>query len=645
MRLKRTIVPTLWGLFFFCAQGFGQEEADQPRTWQETAQTCGLSNKDISTLNTKRILIADEAQDQVFSEYIGGNLPLFITSDSILNAYHVLYEESILRMEEAQAKQLPDILRLILKNMEDAEGQCIGNPALAAKAKHRAMLVVGIAMHLLDDSFCFGDETMDAILQSETKRIIKAEATGMPEWLGKPSNSLIAIDYSRYKPRGFYTRSEQLQRYFRAVSWLQSVPFRINRDEEMVAALMLANCISRDRTMDQTKRKAVKSFFSAYSEFIGTCDDLDLSTISQEAKWIDLGRGAINQKKKRLRELTATKINDLICLAPENPNLITEPNIRILSAYRTPDAILFQKTTELYPSIDHYPSGLEVASALGSAFAREQLDQKLLKTIDSYAPLFQGNSLYYEYLDVLSALLDAPEPDAPDFMQSEAWATKSCNTALAGWAQLKHTWILQAKQCGAYGGTCEPPTGVVEPEPDFFSRMEQLAIHSQLLLERTGILDASYDGNDAEDLRIRWVLLADINRQLATIAHKQLRKVELNKKEKQVIGNYGGSIAVIMSDTFPEDDAPRIADIFSNPNDGGYLHVGIARPRSLYVLYPWKGETVLCKGAVLPYYEFVARTRLTDETWKEVLDSPKRPDVPEWLSPIIQGGKLSNPEA
>jgi len=41
--------------------------------------------------------------------------------------------------------------------------------------------------------------------------------------------------------RGFYDRTEALARYFRAVSWLESVPFRPSRDEELLSFLMLAH--------------------------------------------------------------------------------------------------------------------------------------------------------------------------------------------------------------------------------------------------------------------------------------------------------------------------------------------------------------------------------------------------------------------
>lgn len=54
-----------------------------------------------------------------------------------------------------------------------------------------------------------------------------------------------------------------------------------------------------------------------------------------------------------------------------------------------------------------------------------------------------------------------------------------------------------------------------------------------------------------------------------------------------------------------------------------YLEAGIARPRELFVLYPWQGRDVLCRGAVLPYHEFATDRRLTDTEWRALLDGGK----------------------
>ena len=87
-----------------------------------------------------------------------------------------------------------------------------------------------------------------------------------------------------------------------------------------------------------------------------------------------------------------------------------------------------------------------------------------------------------------------------------------------------------------------------------------------------------------------------------------------------------------------------MVDVFSNPNTGKVLEVGVARPRALYVLYPLKGGEILCQGAVFSYYEFAHSDRLTDAGWQSLLDSPQRPKPPEWSRSIVARDDLPTPK-
>jgi hypothetical protein len=84
----------------------------------------------------------------------------------------------------------------------------------------------------------------------------------------------------------------------------------------------------------------------------------------------------------------------------------------------------------------------------------------------------------------------------------------------------------------------------------------------------------------------------------------------------------------------PRDDAPRICDIYVDPNVGQILHVGIGRPKQIYVLYPYGGKQILTHGAVFPYYEFPNGDRLTDKAWINLLSSPSAPPQPSWLGDL-----------
>src|SRR5262249_9225954 len=124
------------------------------------------------------------------------------------------------------------------------------------------------------------------------------------------------------------------------------------------------------------------------------------------------------------------------------------------------------------------------------------------------------------------------------------------------------------------------------------------------------------------------------------LAHKQLRHVTFTEDEESFIKGYGELLASLMlyeghAHMHARDNAPRVVDVHSNPKEGKSLDVGVGRPRAPLVLYPVRGGDILCRGAVMPYYEFPHAERLTDEAWKKLLDSPKRPAAPEWLSPLV----------
>jgi hypothetical protein len=672
---------------------------------------------------------------------------LFITSDSLLNGFHVLYEESILRMETANARKLPEILRFIQAKLPTVGAEIRGKPELVSAARRRAQIIVATALGLLGDKTVQPSADIAKLVDEEVKRIEAAEGRLKPAWLGPPDDGFIELDYTRYKPRGFYAKSETLQRYFRAVSWLQSIPFRVRKDEELLSILLLGRSFTYGQFGDGLgDRDEYWGFFEGFSEFIGTGDDWDITTAAHKAQnEIDFdfdADGMTDERKSILEEAAGDgkgpKINDQIRFAPSDPSKAAEPEFRILSAYRTPDAVLFQRTTDIrrFKQLDRLPSGLEVCAALGSSFAASKLTDKdrdrLLKTIDESKPLFEGDSLYFDYLDCLRALLGEVEPDAPPFMKNDAWKTKSCQTALGGWAQLRHAWALQAKQSVTYANGHETPSGFVEPVPEFYARMGRLADRTEALLKRAGAFEPDREGrvegiraaadlirkkdfakkgkdawndlssdefvilvgaldfvefrsvkasrdepdkfwpeamkqldkladdiakgvkpqdaglarmlaHDEFDIAPRWRALGDTCRRLEAMAHKQLRGVPFGRAEDGFLKEYGTTLAGVMfyggnSYLTPRDDAPRVVDVACNPNTGQCLEVGVGRSRALYVLYPVKGRDVLAKGAVVPYYEFRHAARLTDAEWMALLDSPGKPDLPEWVKPLIGAG-------
>jgi hypothetical protein len=637
-------------------------------TWQVAAREVGLSADEIAQLGRDKILIEDFQYRQVFGVYdamLSGNrqhasYPLFLTSDSLLNAFHVLFEDSFREWELRRAERLRPALESVLT--QTRENIRLGSypPAELADGWRHAQLVTGPALRLLGTPLEFFDRDCQQEIERQVGKIRAAEKVELPDWLGPVTGDLLALDYRRCRPVGFYADDPRLVDYFRAVRWLQMVPFRPERDSELTAIALLGYGLMERRDW------SLQEFFNS-DWFVA--DDATLSDGQFEFQnLLKVNRGEWNTILAKMRTWLermppgrlSQRINaDLRVTSGERPLAkLEEIRFRILPAYRLPESVLFQQIG----SGDRMPSALEVAAMLGSGFARRQdrgiATEKLdaaLKSIGAewtpVAPSVVRDSWYNDYLRVLSHLFDAPDPDAPAFMAREAWAAKSCQTVLASWVQARHTFTLQVKQSASTLGLSPIPPGFVEPNPVFFGQLADLAARAQEILRQDGVFGSrkpappaevtSPDGESvkepfADQLDERWQDFERTARRLEAMVHKQLRRQPWNEEEKQFIHGYGGHLAFAMGTTgSPHDTAPRWAEVHRDPQKDRAVAVGIGRPRLLHVLYPWNGTEILCRGAVLPFYEYHAQARLTDPEWQRLLDSPQAPAMPEWIAPYI----------
>jgi hypothetical protein len=515
-------------------------------------------------------------------------------------------------------------------------------------------------------------------------------------------------------------------------------------DQELLAIYILGKTLADFYAGDYSKRLEIEQWFRCYDDLIGQGDDLDLLLASQivRSRPVDLDTVRRYLAKLSPAGKPYSEVNDRSGVISETMTERASAAFRIISPHRPADAILFQRSTSLPDFKRAWPSGLEICAALGSEFAQQLLAAKvpaayraaMIDRMQGSKKYFKTNSLYNRYLNCMAALLDEPEPDAPDFINSQAWRVKGCNTALAGWSQIRHTWTLQAKQTlHTIGGDLENlPFGFVEPEPEFFARLgelvalirgllarcedsvpprhlvardlrefvrlieqmkyppgkqaqvelsreqidvidrsvltlsalayrhfspEDIALHRQDFIAEVmefakEVEGGSHDGDPAFqavildnhfDITPLWDELGATLRRLEVLAHKQLRGAAFSKAENYFIADFGQRLASIMlyggdSYRYPKDSVPQAVDVHTNPEVGGYFQVGIARPRELLVLYPYKDSEILCRGAVIPYKELISQRRLTDAQWQKRLDSDERPETPDWLKPIFAPG-------
>jgi hypothetical protein len=601
--------------------------------WRNDAAKRNLGPAAIERLARDKIAYGPTVK-QSFVPYLGG--PIFITSDSLLNAFHVLFEDTFREYELRQCSELRKNLENVFNKARENLDKSGFPSADTAPAWRQAQFVIGPALCLLGSPSDLFDPDVRSEIQDQVTKIRAAKDIELPTWLAPVEGHLVALDYRACKPIGFYAGDEKLGDYFRAVRWLQSVPFRGNRDTEVAAIGMLGY------GLNQAFQTGGDQYFRAYSVVLGMTDSRGLPEAAYDFQnFFSMRSGdtwpiALLEKKRWiLRDVMSNDewMNLPRNVLPANANpLLAKLEYHVLPAYRVWDSTLFQNLADKQLE----PEGLAIAVMLGSNIARSRLEHLTLQQVEAAAAAASSStnshesrhepSLYDDYLNVLRTLNTEPTAGAPAFMRSEAWQAKSTQTVLSGWAQIRHTFTLQAKRSEFYFGIVTVPSGFVEPNPEFFSRMADLIERSR------GLFDANRD---------RWDELASVTRKLEALAHKQIRQQPWSPEDEKFLKTYGERIAGAMgylgnSYEVPNDDAPRWADVHHNDPGDYSLAVAVGRPRVIYVLYPWNGMEVLCQGSVMPYYEYRSKERLTDPEWKQLLDSPRAPVQPGWLLPFVR---------
>ncbi|GAB4116322.1 MAG: DUF3160 domain-containing protein [Candidatus Caldatribacteriota bacterium] len=301
-----------------------------------------------------------------------------------------------------------------------------------------------------------------------------------------------------------------------------------------------------------------------------------------------------------------------------------------------------------------FPRGLDLMACLGSERARKILEasgdtqytdfEKTFSVLKNYFFNLSKEewykNLYMNWLYVLQSLWIEAGEGYPTFMQTTAWQDKELNTTLASWTELRHDTILYVKQSytmAEKGGMFEEPPiwGYVEPIPYFYSRLLSLTEFTLQGLEKL------IPTEELESLMIRFGLeeFIKILTRLKDISQKEIENITLEEDEYDFIQNFGDiSENLIRIVSGGEVDSAglktvMVADVHTDGNTKKVLEEGVGYIKTMLVTYRTPGGFLeLGVGPVFSYYEFKQpmEKRLTDEAWREILDS-NPPPLPNWV--------------
>ena len=600
------------------------------------------------------------------NQYYG--MPSFVTTDVILQAYH-MYFSYVLKSLESQAfghalqEAMADLLLQSVQRLE-----CCADQQMETDRELAAFFAVGLKLLDADPYALMSGRGYDLksmlgrlneVVHQEVALVMKEEDDFSP--LFKTESY---FNYSLFKPRGHYTRSTDQQHYFRAMMWLQKGCYFRENDQQLLQAIRMAQLINDT----PTAKKKLQSVDRMLCYLMGKPDNVSLLALADHLApmgSVDI-LSASDSRCQQIDRWLQEQFKHCNRIGPKE-KIGNQDQMNLMPQRYMLDSEVLGTMYDPAPKAKRaYPSGLDVMDVLGIKTASELVAdlnsqqpwadyaknrQAMQKRLKDYAQE-ADRTMYDEWLHSL-VTLQKTDKQQPLFMRTRTWRLKGLNTALASWALLKHDAVLYGEQpmaaeCGG-AGLPEPKTpGYVEPNLAFWQELKQMVAHSRQLVEATfpseDLVEKSQSLEDMVDLCIR-------------CTENELKGLPLDNDDFWQVEYIGShlewfTLSVVDPDqTFNNWDdlqgadrcVAQVADVFTRNINGcpkdGILYEATGMANAMYVIVEQGGQYYLTRGGTYSYYEFVRPLgdRLTDEQWQQMIRKGKAPAVPEWFAPLLLG--------
>ncbi len=614
--------------------------------------------------------------NETYKDLKVADVPIFITSDSLLHLYHIQFDETLKRIEEKEFfDDLWKLDKALLEVSIEDYNRLVGDnaPEEITEAARRNVAYFAVALSLLqpkpepteqsweDPERVIPFDPQDAKQYSfEVPSFVKADVDAELRLIEAQKRGVSPVfkydeDYSQYIPRGHYRSSEKMKNYFKAVMWHGRISMLLQPDMiiaedpekeariQTMQALLISDQLDRDKNLQAKWDRIyeVTAFYVGYSDDLGPYEYVNAmdTAFGNDKERTNFDSEKLTALKSELERYESPKIyggiGEIIPAGSETESKTLEAakGFRFMGQRFTPDSYILQELN---------PPALNIMSLLGSERAKEHLKtqgisenekyKKAHKSLENEFGAFDedewNKNLYWAQLYALKPLLVSYPEGYPTFMQTKAWEDKQLNTALASWTELKHDTILYAKQTYLMGiphiPEEKPVQGYVEPVPEFYARMLALTKMAHNGLAEMEVLDEQSDKD--------FSTLERTLEKLLEISVKELENKELTDTEYEFIRSFGQNIAPMLESVdITSQSSVMVADVYTSAI--GVLEEGTGKLDLIIVAYKQPdGRIVLGAGPVMSYYEFWQPSggRLTDEGWKEMLTN-NPPERPEWV--------------
>ncbi len=541
----------------------------------------GLTPHELDLLEQNGFVVSERMKKisfgESFLEIFHKDLPVFVSTDAILHAFHVSYDRIL---KDAELGFLIEKVKSLLSELHSNQNLLFTkystDPDMLTMLKDvDVYLTVPLKLFELPVSPYYSENSgkVDTILQ-----FIEAEEMAAYELF---SDNCKVIDWSQFKPRGHYdvdlTLNDPyaLSKYFRVMMWLGRTELYLTKPiarDSIICPLPSFNDVKR-QIIDSYLIKELIDLTNTYPDyteientikiFAGEQDNVTLDNLSYLKNAINFSDANELLDSLSIVEFQDTLKNQSFAYQlilsqilfgdPMSPDSIVPASAFMLFGQRfVIDS--YVTATVVYDRIKYYnqdvcrlfPSLLDVLFAIGNSASVQLLVDELNEfhystnlaalryLIDSYDDEFWSANLYSNWLNIIRKL-NPPEnrDNLPPFMQTAAFWQEKMNTQLASWTELRHDNLLYAKQSYTGGTVCSYPYSYVEPFPEFYQTLKDFSVSAANKLQTINFSDPGLQYSITEYFNT----LGNVMDTLKTISEKELNQEMLTAEEITFLQN------------------------------------------------------------------------------------------------------------
>lgn len=596
----------------------------------------------------------------IFYRVFAKDLPVFVSADSILHAWHRTFDKIL---ETTEENKMFDLLEELLD-------KTMGALDSSDQAGQDALFYLSVSRALLEPEWSIPPDIAGEVNKYLTfigdGHLNKVDFMGISTF----------IDFSQFVPRGHYTHSEKLKKYFMAMMWLgrtdlvlyNACPSSVPRPREELAARALAGAMA-----DSGASKLFNKMDRYYAVFVGRTNAIHpsgLLTICEEAGLTNC-QGSYSSIEESYARQPAPPYSSRVFGCDVPPIAM-----RFFPQRFGYDSWVTSRTTtpRLKPAV---PGGRAMAMTedvlfvLGADRAVKYFEQDMKKeyrqnlpatleaarnTMKEIPPTQLDNTVFNNWLEALSGLSSSTVDDNyPQVMRTANWHDRKLEAVAASWAEMRHDTILIVEQStGGIG--CQYPKGYVEPVPHMYTALANAAeliktIYlemdmdikylktvpqcmdhwQQVLSELEGMAELELEGQPMDEAQLSFLSeMVDLH---GNSYYGDRMFDGWYPKLYWQIGWTSESTGDMAFNASPSAvSEPIITDVHTDAENGLALEVGTGHPGIMIVAIDNQGDISLYGGPVISFYQFHTGLgeRYTDEKWLEKVENKNLPERPSF---------------